>query len=85
MRDLLTALADWITTAHYTILKRRLEDNNMTYRLMKRIIETAKKDGTLEEKRESIMDKLDVFLMADRITPEQYQELVELMQEGQHE
>ena len=51
----------------------------MTYRLMKRIIEKGGYDY------DSTMDKLDVFLMADRITPEQYQELVELMQEGNNE
>ena len=51
----------------------------MAYNLMKRIIENAKKDGTLEEKRESIMEKLDAFLAADRLTPAQYRELVDLM------
>lgn len=45
----------------------------MTYRLMKRIIEKGGYD------REATLLKLDVFLMADRITPEEYQELVELM------
>ena len=45
----------------------------MTYRLMKRIIDKGGYD------RESTMLKLDVFLMADRITAEEYQELVELM------
>ena len=79
MRDLLTVLADWITTVHCNLLRRRMEEYNMTYRLMKRIIEKGCCDY------ESTMEKLDVFLMADRITPEQYQELVELMQEGQHE
>ncbi len=51
----------------------------MTYKLMKRIIETAKKDGTLEEKRAGIMDKLDAFLAADRLTREEYEGLVALM------
>lgn len=51
----------------------------MAYNLMKRIISNAKKDGTLEEKKEGIMDKLDAFLAADRITPEQYKELVDMM------
>lgn len=53
----------------------------MAYNLMKRIITAAKKDGTLEEKRAGIMDKLDAFLAADRMTADQYRELVELMDE----
>ena len=51
----------------------------MAYKLMKRIIENAKKDGTLAEKKPSIMDKLDAFLAADRMTAEEYRELVALM------
>lgn len=58
----------------------RLEDSTMTFKLMKRIIENGIKKGNLD--REATMQKLDVFLMADRITPEEYQELVELMEEG---
>lgn len=53
----------------------------MAYKLMKRIIENAKKDGTLEEKKSGIMDKLDAFLAADRLTAEEYRELVALMEE----
>ncbi len=49
----------------------------MAYNLMKRIIIRDKKAGTLD--RDSIMDKLDAFLAADRLTTEQYQELVALM------
>lgn len=49
----------------------------MAYNLMKRIIERDKKAGTLD--REAVMDKLDAFLAADRLTTEQYQELVALM------
>lgn len=51
----------------------RLEEMNMTYKLMKRIITKGGYD------REKTLQKLDVFLMADRITAEEYQELVELM------
>lgn len=54
----------------------RLEENAMTYKLMKRIIT---KGGYDEEKTKQ---KLDVFLMADRITTEEYQELMELMGGG---
>ena len=45
----------------------------MTYKLMKRIIEKGDYD------KEKTMQKLDVFLMADRITIEEYQELVEMI------
>lgn len=51
----------------------------MTFKLMKRIIETAKKNGTLEEKRADIMNKLDAFYAADRLTREEYDALVALM------
>ena len=54
----------------------RLEETAMTYKLMKRIIT---KGGYDEEKTKQ---KLDVFLMADRITTEEYQELMELMGGG---
>lgn len=52
----------------------------MTYKLMKRVIENGLKKGNLDV--EATMQKLDVFLMADRITVEEYQELVELMNGG---
>ena len=45
----------------------------MTYNLMKRLISKGGYD------KESTLAKLDVFLIADRITPEEYQELAELM------
>ena len=54
----------------------RLEETTMTYKLMKRIIT---KGGYDEEKTKQ---KLDVFLMADRITTDEYQELMELMGGG---
>lgn len=63
----------------------RMEGNNMTYRLMKRLIEQAKKKGTLEKEQESIMQKLDVFLMADRISSNEYQELHGMAKEGNDE
>lgn len=46
----------------------------MTYYLCKKLIENGKTAG--------IQEKLDVFLLANRITQEQYQELNVLMQEG---
>ncbi len=74
--DILTRFAGWITDRQYQNDLKRLEDKDMTYRLMKRIIEKGGYD------RETTLQKLDVFLMADRITPEEYQELVSLMGEG---
>lgn len=49
----------------------------MAFNLMKRIIERDKKAGTLD--KAAIMDKLDAFLAADRLTAAQYQELIALM------
>lgn len=54
----------------------------MAYNLMKRIITNAKKDGTLAQKRGGIMDKLDVYLAADRLTAAQYKELTGMMEEA---
>lgn len=47
-----------------------------TYTLCKKVIEN-KTYGTKEE----MMIKLDVFLLNDRITQEQYNELVDLLNE----
>ena len=81
MSALLTRIAVWITERQYTHDLKRMEENTpMTYKLMKRIIETGLKKGNLDI--EATMQKLDVFLMADRITVEEYQELVELMTGG---
>ena len=75
MSDPLTRIAAWITDRQFYKNLAEMEDTSMTYKLMKRIIQKGGYD------RESILMKLDVFLMADRITPEEYQELVELMGE----
>lgn len=81
MNDLLTRIAVWWTDMQYIHDLERMEDIlAMTYKLMKRIIENGLKKGNLDI--ESTMQKLDVFLMADRITIEEYQELVELMNGG---
>lgn len=45
----------------------------MAYRLMKRIITRGGYD------RDEVMNKLDAFLAADRITAEQYKELMAMM------
>lgn len=81
MSKLLTRIAVWWTDRQYIHDLQRMEDlSPMTYRLMKRIIENGLKNGNLD--LEATMLKLDVFLMADRITVEEYQELVELMNGG---
>ena len=76
MSDLFTKLAVWWTDRQYQKDMKRLEDSAMTYKLMKRIIQKGGYDD------EATLLKLDVFLMADRITVEEYQELVELMNGG---
>lgn len=73
-------IAEWIVNRQYKSILARLEGSTMTYKLMKRVIENGLKKGNLDV--ESTMQKLDVFLMADRITVEEYQELVELMNGG---
>ena len=76
MSDFLTRIAVWWTDRQYHKDIERMEDNAMTYKLMKRIIQKGGYDY------EATLLKLDVFLMADRITVEEYQELVELMNGG---
>lgn len=66
-------IAVFLTERLYRHDLKRLEENMMTYKLMKRIIQKGGYD------REGTMMKLDVFLMADRITVEEYQELVEMI------
>lgn len=45
----------------------------MTYARMKKLIQNG------AYSKEDMLNKLDVFLMANRITEEQYQELVDMM------
>lgn len=73
-------IAGWIVDRQYKSILEEMEANSMTYKLMKRVIENGLKKGNLDV--EATMQKLDVFLMADRITVEEYQELVELMNGG---
>lgn len=73
----LDIIANKIIDRQYKRIMRGMEVYTMTYKLMKRLIENGLKNGTLD--REATLMKLDVFLMADRITVEEYQELVELM------
>jgi hypothetical protein len=81
--SLLTRFAAFVTERQFQKDLSRLEAFNMTYKLMKRLIQKGLENGTLD--REATMLKLDVFLMADRITAEEYQELVELMGGGGNE
>lgn len=78
--SLTSLIAGKIIDRQYNKILKRMEGNTMTYKLMKRIIENGIKKGNLD--RESTLQKLDVFLMADRITVEEYQELVAMMEEG---
>lgn len=73
-------IAGKIIDRQYNKILKGMEVNTMTYKLMKRIIENGIKKGNLNH--ESTLQKLDVFLMADRITVEEYQELAEMMEEG---
>lgn len=50
----------------------------MTYKLMKRVIEKDIKKNKLDVG--GTKQKLDVFLMGDRITVEEYNELIELVE-----
>ena len=79
MSDLLTRIAVWFTDRQYRKDMERMEGIAMTYKLMKRIIQKGGYDV------EATLQKLDVFLMADRITIEEYQELVEMINEGGNE
>lgn len=73
MSGLLDRIAVRLTDWQYSKDLERLEDNSMTYKLMKRIIERG------DYEVESTLKKLDVFLMKDRITIEEYDELVDMV------
>lgn len=49
----------------------------MTYALIKKIITKGNYD------KDELMDKLDIFLLAGRITDEQYKELTEMLNESE--
>ncbi len=50
----------------------------MTYTRLVKLIENGKRTGTLN--KEDMLKKMDVFLLADRITDVQYKELLEMME-----
>ena len=68
--SIIDRIAVWWTDRQYNKLLKRMEENTMTYKLMKRVIENGLKKGNLDV--EGTLQKLDVFLMADRITVEEY-------------
>lgn len=51
----------------------------MVYNLMKRMIEKAIKDGSIDDKRGGYIDKLNAFYMNNQLTTEQYNELMALV------
>ncbi len=52
----------------------------MTFEIVKKAIEVQKKKGTLDAN--SMMNKLDVFLLNGRISEEEYNEVAKMMMEG---
>lgn len=53
-----------------------------TFEMLSKSIEAKKKRGALTTKYiEDTRSKMDVFLMADRITEEQYNELTKMLEE----
>lgn len=56
----------------------------MTYGYCKKIIAKMLADGTVSERdKTGMMDKLDVFLLAGRITKEEYTELAAALNGGE--
>ena len=55
------------------------EEINMTYRNCKKLIEAGRYEYS------DMMNKLDVFLLGDRVTQEQYEELVKMMESRREE
>lgn len=51
----------------------------MVYNLMKRMIDKAIKDGSIDEKRADYTEKLNAFYMNNQITTAQYNELMALV------
>ncbi len=79
MNKIIDSIAFFMLNRQFQRDLKGLEGIEMTYKLMKRIITKGGYD------HEKTLLKLDVLLMADRITAEEYQELVELMGGGGNE
>lgn len=57
-------------------------EHSNTYKAILKLIINRKKKGTLTQHFiEDMQYKLDIFLTADRITSEEYQELMDLLKE----
>lgn len=53
----------------------------MTYNLIKRLITNAKNRGACDQKFvDDMKNKMDVFLLNNRVTEEEYNELTKLME-----
>lgn len=50
----------------------------MTYKACKKMIETGKRLNNLD--KAAIMEKLDIFMLGERITTSEYNELVAMME-----
>lgn len=48
----------------------------MVYNLMKRMIDSAKKNGTLEEKKAGFIEKINAFYLNGQMTTAEYNELM---------
>ncbi len=85
MSKIVDLIAIFLAERQYRHDLQRLEDIIMykttTYKLMKRVIDSGLKRGNLD--KEDVMLKLDVFLIGNRISIEEYQELAELMGGGE--
>ena len=53
-----------------------------TYNMCKAVILNQKSRGTLD--KDSMSDKLTIFLLGDRITGKEYNELMDLMKEDEN-
>ncbi len=81
MSKIIDRIAIFLAERQYRHDLQRLEDIIMnkttTYKIMKRVIDSGLKRGNLD--KEDVMLKLDVFLIGNRISIDEYQELVDLM------
>ena len=72
-------MSKFLVACLFTIDRLKMEGFRMTYKLMKRVIQKDIKKNKLDV--EGTKQKLDVFLMGDRITVEEYNELIEMVEQ----
>ena len=73
-------MSKFLVACLFTIDRLKMEGiRKMTYKLMKRVIQKDIKKNKLDV--EGTKQKLDVFLMGDRITVEEYNELIEMVEQ----